>query len=40
MKLVAVAYVDFTEMNVIVWVVCNGYEIFEGRNNLKKKEVI
>jgi hypothetical protein len=37
MKPVVVTYVVFTEMNVIVWVVCNGYEIFEGMNNFQKK---
>jgi hypothetical protein len=37
MKPVAVTYVVFTDVNVIVWVVCNSYEIFEGMNRFKKK---
>jgi hypothetical protein len=37
MKPVAVTYVVFTKVSVMLWVVCNSYEIFEGMNHLKKK---
>jgi hypothetical protein len=40
MKPVAVTYVDFTEMNVVVWVVYNSYKIFEGMNDFQKMEII
>ena len=40
MKPVTVTYIVFTEMNVIVWVVCNSYGIFEGMNHFQKIEVI